>query len=135
MAKGHKTGGGSRAGKPNKSTLAIKERLAQMNCDYVAYLANTVNNQLPCTVCRGAGKTKFQPRGGERFSGERTCQSCWGSGLEKVSPELGNKAATTLMEYCEAKRKPVDKDGSSDDNLHVGIRVVLVKAGESKDAG
>lgn len=106
---------GRKKGTPNQRTQDIRERLELMGCDYVGYLAKTVMNEVPCAVCRGAGRTKFQPHGGKRFSGERTCQSCWGSGMEKIEPKQSAWAAAELMQYCEAKRKAIDitsSDGS-----------------------
>jgi DnaJ-class molecular chaperone len=123
--------GGRQKGTVNKSIQTIRERLAAMNCDYIGYLANTVNNNVPCAVCRGAGKTKFQPKGGERFSGERTCQSCWGSGLERIEPKESAKAAAELMSYCEAKRKPVDDTGNADDNHNIRVTVEYVSAAKA----
>jgi hypothetical protein len=110
VPKGIKTGGRVK-GTPNRATQTIRTRLAELNCDYVGYLAATVNNIVPCGVCRGTGKTKFQPSNSERFSGERTCQSCWGSKMERLQPKERSFAASELLQYCESKRKAIEHSG------------------------
>ena len=110
MPKGAKYGGRTK-GTPNKQTLAVKERIAALGGDYVLYLVKTMNNQIPCSVCRGKGKTPFQPLNGAD-PGNRTCQSCWGSKLEKLAPKESAWAAAELMSYCEAKRKAIDLTGT-----------------------
>lgn len=116
MAKGGKReGAGRKKGVLNRDTATVKQRLALMGCDYIGYLARVVMNSVPCRVCRGTGKTKFQPAGSERFQGERTCQSCWGSKLERIDPQLAVAAATKLMERCEPQLKAMEisnPDGS-----------------------
>lgn len=107
-AGGKREGGGRPKGSPNKRSATIRERLEALNCDYIGLLAMMVNNQVPCATCGGAGKTKFQPRGGQTFSGTRTCQSCWGSGMERIGPKDRGWAAAELLSYCEAKRKAVE---------------------------
>lgn len=82
-----------------------------MGCDYIGYLAHTVMNNIPCAVCRGKGKTKFQP-GKSEAPGERVCQSCWGEKLERIDPKASQAAATTLLEYCETKLKAVEMTGT-----------------------
>lgn len=126
---GKRPGAGRKKGVPNKNTLAIKERLAELGCDYVQVLALVVENKLPCGVCRGTGKTKFQPAGSERFSGERTCQSCWGSKMERIDPKLRTWAAAELLQYCEPKRKALEVTGEGGKGpVQIGVRVVLVDA-------
>jgi hypothetical protein len=123
------THGGARlnAGRPkgriDKRTLNIRERLQRLNCDPIAYLALTVNNEIPCGVCNGTGKTAFQPLSGDQ-PGVRTCQSCWGSKRERLSPKERSWAAGELLQYCEAKLKQVDH--TSTDGSHRPIWVVNV---------
>jgi hypothetical protein len=104
--------------------------MQEMGCDYIGYLARTVNNDVPCAICRGKGKTKFQPANSERFSGERTCQSCWGSGMERIEPKESAKAASVLLEYCHPKLKAIEHSGSAD-KPPIGVRVVVVEAAGS----
>lgn len=102
---------GREKGTPNKVTQAMRDRLVDLGCDIVQYLALTVLNKVPCAVCRGVGKTKFQPAHSERFEGVRTCQSCWGSGLERTDPKQSAWAAAELLQYCAPKLKAVEHSG------------------------
>ncbi len=125
MAEGRKTGG-RKAGTPNKSTLTVRERIAKLGGDPVAYLVATMRNIVPCATCRGEGKTKFQPAGSTRFQGIRTCQSCWGSKLEKISPNESADAARTLMDYIAPRLKAIEHtgaDGGPIEHEHI-IRLV-----------
>ncbi len=112
--------GGRKKGVPNRRTSTIRERLRLLKCDYIAYLAQTVNNEVICGTCRGKGKTEFQPNHGEK-PGIRTCQSCWGSGLERLAPKERAWAAGELMQYCEAKLKQVDHTSSDGSNRPVWV--------------
>lgn len=118
---GFRANAGRPKGRIDKRTSGIRERLIQLKCDYVQYLALTVNNQVECGVCRGKGKTQFQPANGETASKERTCQSCWGSGLERLAPKERAWAAGELMQYCEAKLKQVDHTSSDGSNRPVWV--------------
>jgi len=111
MAFGKKTGGRQK-GTPNKASLGIQERLQAMgvSCDPFYVLAIVANGTVPCGVCFGKGKTKFQPSNGQ--SGERVCQSCWGSKREQVSVKDRTSAAGELASYYEAKRKAIELSGS-----------------------
>ena len=113
--------GGRKKGVPNRSTATIKERLRRMGCDYIGYLASTVNNEVTCGVCRGKGKTQFQPANGDTSPKERTCQSCWGSGLERLAPKERAWAAGELMQYCESKLKQVDHTSSDGSNRPIWV--------------
>lgn len=123
--------GGRKKGSINKGRLAIKERLEALGCDYVQYLSDTVNNKVSCSVCRGTGKTKFQPGGkSERFQGVRTCQSCWGSGMERLSPKERSWAAGELLQYCESKLGAIKVTGPDEGPIKHDMTVRFVKAGE-----
>lgn len=65
---------------------------------------------VPCAVCHGAGKTKFQPLNGDE-PGERTCQSCWGSGKEAISPELRGKMEAELAKYVHPQLRSIEHSG------------------------
>ncbi len=49
------------------------------------------------------------------------CQSCWGSGLERLAPKERAWAAGELMQYCEAKLKQVDHTSSDGSNRPVWV--------------
>lgn len=122
--------GGRKAGTPNKLTNGLKERLASWDCDPFQVLANIARGELQCGVCRGEGRTKFQPGGqakGSRAPGVRICQSCWGSGLERISPAERGKAAAELCQYVEAKRKAIEHTGAEGGPIEHKHEIVLVE--------
>lgn len=123
---GKKTGG-RKPGSLNKRNGTIRERLIALNCDIIEYLALTVKNEVPCGVCRGTGKTKFQPAGSTRFSGERTCQSCWGSKLERLKPSERREAASDLLQYTETKLKAIEHQGPGGGPIQHAHTIKLVK--------
>lgn len=128
-SRGFGNAGGRKKGVPNKRSGTIRERVEALGGDYLAYLVHTMMNNIPCGVCRGEGKTKFQPGANSvRFQGVRTCQSCWGSKLEKIAPEASQRAATTLMEYCEAKRKAIEISGPDGGPMQAKVTVEFVSA-------
>lgn len=59
---------------------------------------------VPCGVCMGAGKTKYRA-GADK---ERTCESCYGSGKEKISPELSGRMYAEIAQYVLPKRKAIE---------------------------
>ena len=130
--KGLPKSGGRKKGTPNRPTASLRDRLIGLNCDYVACLANIVNNTVPCAVCRGKGTTNFQPASPVRFSGERTCQSCWGSKMERINPEQRLRASATLMEYCEPKRKAIEISGADGGPIDHILEVRFIKAIEGR---
>lgn len=121
MALGKKTGGRIK-GSVNKSTGKLVERLRTWGCDPFQVLADIARGELLCGVCRGEGKTRFQPHGARR-PGIRPCQSCWGSGKERISPSERGKAAAELAGYIEAKRKAVEH--SMEDGTLQGLADIL----------
>ena len=56
----------------------------------------------------GAGETKYQPAHGHDKLLERTCESCYGSGKEKISPELKARMYAELAQYVRPKRKAIE---------------------------
>ncbi len=98
-------------GSPNKRTAEVQEILAELNCDPVRGAALIALGDVPCRVCRGKGKTQFQPQQGNE-PGVRTCQSCWGSKKELISPELSGKMYTELLKYIHAQRKAIEHSGN-----------------------
>ncbi len=114
MPKGIRYGGRAK-GTQNKSTLTIRDRIQALgNKGPVEYLIATMTNKIPCVTCKGKGKTKFQPKGDAAFPGERTCQSCWGSGWERIAPAQSQAAASDLMGYLAPKLKAIEHSVSED---------------------
>jgi hypothetical protein len=97
-----------------KSKKRVRERLEDLGCDIVEYLALTVQNRVPCGVCRGRGRTPFQPGAGKDEPRSRPCQSCWGSKLERLKPSERAQAASDLLQYTERKLKSVEHSGEID---------------------
>lgn len=167
MAKGN-AGKGRKAGVRNKKSQQAIDILASMNCDPITGLANIALDNVLCSVCRGKGKTKFQPAarkatakcqtcmgagyrvvggsmdscplnvpcancGGtgwlgeatEQKSGERTCQSCWGSKLEKISPELKHAAYKELAKYTYPQLKQIEHSGPGGEEIPVRHVIVF----------
>ena len=122
-------GAGRVAGKPTKSRQAVIDRLESLGCDLVGYLALSVNNKVPCGVCRGTGKTKFQS--GSDQPGERICQSCWGSKLERLKPSERADAAGLLMKYCYPAMQAIEVS-NPDGTLRPSWEVVILEAKDGK---
>ena len=100
--------GGRKKGTPNKRTLILQDRLARWKCDPFEVLSMIARGELLCGVCRGTGKTSFQPARGLEKTAKRTCESCYGSGKERISPGERCKAAAELAQYMEPKRKAIE---------------------------
>ena len=100
-------------GSQNKIRKTIVDKLAGWRCDPFKILRDIALGNVPCGVCRGKGHTKFQPScDGVKGGGERVCQSCWGSKMEKVSPAERSKAASELAQYIAPKQRAVEISGS-----------------------
>ena len=56
--------GGRVKGAPNRSTLEVQELLARLDCDPIEGMVLIAQGKVPCGVCMGAGKTKYQPAHG-----------------------------------------------------------------------
>lgn len=141
MALGRKTGGRVK-GSVNRTTKLKNQLTSGLPVEKgVAFATLVLDGKVPCGVCHGKGKTKYQPRRKKvdglwidatadmqdeeivKF-GERTCQSCYGSGLERLSPSERLRAALDLIEYGYAKKKAVDVT-NSDGSLRPSWEVVI----------
>lgn len=100
---------GRRAGVPNKASATVRERLALMECDHIGYLIATIDNNVPCRVCRGKGKTMYQAGSDGKV---RTCQSCWGDGKERIEPKEARASACELLKYTHQQLKAVELTGA-----------------------
>jgi hypothetical protein len=156
--KGKKTGGRQK-GSLNKNKSAA-DRLAELGCDGIEGMTMIAQNKLPCGVCRGEGKTRYQlakdqirpcvicrdayPRPdcvwcsgtGLQSIGVRTCLSCYGTLWEACSPDLRGKMYAELTKYEFAQKKAVEISGAVDFNeitrrLEAG-RLRMKKAEEEK---
>lgn len=101
-------GWGRQKGTPNKIQAEAGALMDSLGCDPIEAMLKIVHDQVPCSTCRGKGVTKYQPaKGGDKLA-ERTCESCYGSKMEKISPELKGKMLTELAQYKYPKRKAID---------------------------
>lgn len=123
--KGHAKVGGKQKGTPNKASATVRERLALMGCDHIGYLIATIENKVPCRVCRGSGKTMYQAGADGKV---RTCQSCWGEGMERIEPKEARASACELLKYTHTQLKAVEHTGADGGPVEVQIVERLVAA-------
>lgn len=139
MAAGSKPGehrGGRAPGTKNRATLAIEERLASMGCDPLVGMARIASGDVPCGTCHGELKTRYRlPEGHHAEScavnkramavvpkcdcegiGLRTCESCYGTNKEKVTPDLRGRMYAELAQYVAPKRKAIEVKNAVDAN-------------------
>lgn len=68
-------------------------------------------------VCHGKGEMRYQPARGEAKGLLRTCESCYGSGLEKLGPESFLKPMPrwrlTLAPYAVPQLKQIAQVGDT----------------------
>ncbi len=122
-------GSGRKKGQLTKSRQAVIDRIEELGCDLVGYLTLTVKNEVPCGVCRGTGKTKYQA--GQDKVRQRDCQSCWGSKLERLKPSERADAAGLLMKYCYPAMQSIEVS-NPDGTLRPSWEVVILEAKDGK---
>lgn len=88
MTKGRKTGGRQK-GTPNKLKSGPNEALERLNCKPEEFLAFTMMNTLPCAHCT--------------LSTRGECETCSGTGYEKVPLQTRVNAAKDLMPFIHPK--------------------------------
>ena len=119
MPRGSRPGerrGGRQKGTPNKKTAAIAEKLERLGCDPIEGMAMIALGDVPCAACKGEGSV--------RWSGSDAayrCDACNGGGRDAVPIELRAKMYVELAGYVASKRKAVDHDGASTDQLVVEV--------------
>lgn len=142
--KGHTKVGGNVAGVPAKKKegrRSASQILADENWDPIMGNIRIARGDVPCGVCHGAGVTQFQPKT-KTFRGddgtvthyrevegpdgkERVCQSCWGSKLERISPELKFKSNDMLAKYCHPTLKQMEISGPEGGPLSLSLSEVV----------
>ncbi len=130
MRGGKRAGAGRPAGVKDSTPRGEHKTLSARACaihgiDPFEVAAMIAKGELPCMVCRGKGKTKYQPARGEIK--ERTCESCYGSGREKIAPRERLLAAKFLGDKQEGNRISVQHSGDEDSPLRHTIKVRFVK--------
>jgi len=89
-------------------------------------MAQVVAGDVPCNVCRGELKTKYRISGTDRLA-DRVCESCYGSGFEKCSPELRLKSAAELAHYIEPVLKAIEHTGADGGAIQHKHEIVFVE--------
>lgn len=126
--------------------LDIKRQLTKWGCNPLHIAAKIAMNDVECGVCRGRMTTFYKlPTGSHRedcngvFSrqtglckcqgvGERVCESCFGTGFEKIDPWLRGKMATELMKYCYPQLKAVQHQNVAPNGGRAPINITFVNA-------
>lgn len=93
-------------------------------------------NELPCSKCRGSGRTKYWKRQNRRDLGKlcsRVCESCYGDKLERLSPETILKAAAELAQYESPKKKAIEVTGEDGGPVTACIELIVRKAVHGAD--
>jgi hypothetical protein len=125
---------GRKKGTPNSATVELNALLYGMGCDPKQRLALVAMGELPCTVCRGSGRTKYKhiAKDGAEQILDRICESCYGTLKEKISPDLIFRASAELLQYQLPKRKAVELTGADGAPLDNRMTVVFVEAKDGK---
>ena len=89
--------GKSRKGIPNKRTVEVMERLAELGCDPIEGMARIAQDVTPCKVCHEGV-----------LENGKTCPQCLGTGKLQASAELRGRMYAELAQYVAPKRKAVD---------------------------
>lgn len=150
MPAGSKPGeyrGGRKKGTPNKATWRVEEILQRRGVNPHDAMCDIVLGNVQCNVCRGAlettviltagSHTKECKRNMKQTQNDscicdgvamRRCESCSGTGYEKISPELRGKMAAELAQYVAPKRKAVEVTGADGGPVDHRMEVVFVAA-------
>jgi hypothetical protein len=125
-----KAGPGRPKGSLNNRTKEATEILARLKCVPIEGMALIASGKVPCGTCHGKGKTKYQPaNGGEKLL-ERTCESCYGSKLEKISPELKGKMYSELAKYVHPQLRAIEHSGE----IQSGTAEQILAARKKRDS-
>ena len=79
--------------------MSAPKQVEAVAMDAIATLAEMARGEMACSVCKGAGKTKFQ-RSCVLDGKERVCERCHGSGKEPLSLGLRAKTARELAAFA-----------------------------------
>ena len=149
IGKGKTPGSGRKKGVPDKAKVefeSAKQVLERMGLNPIERLAKMADGDVPCGVCMGTGKTRWQPKKRKALEGmeldeepfdstkERTCQSCYGSGFERISPADRSRAASELAKYVQPQLKAIEISGNADRPIVTEIRIEFIEASEGRPA-
>ena len=120
--------GGRQKGSKNR----IDRGKAHQSSHIVALASDRIRQilegKLPCSVCRGKGKTQFQPRSQDGKIGIRPCQSCWGAKFEQLSPELISRTALEIRGEAYPKLKAIEHTGADGGPIQASVTVRFMKS-------
>ena len=133
FVKGMRKVGGRKKGSINVASRTVQETLDRLGVNPFEGMAQIATGKIPCGACHGKGKTKVKAADGSFY--DRTCESCYGSLLEKVSPETRAKMYAELGRYIQPQRKAIEHTGADGAPLDNRMEVVFVKAVEGKREG
>jgi hypothetical protein len=140
---GPKTGGRKKGQRNLSNRTDVQAIVKAANCSPYRIMAQLANGHAPCSVCKGKGRTKYQPsRQTQLIDGvrayvmpsnpesmeERVCLSCYGSGKEIVSPELRGRMAESLGRYLAPQLKAIEHTGEGGGPLEAIVNVRFIKA-------
>lgn len=125
MAKGRKTGGGSRKGVPNKRTQEVQELMDRLNCSPLEFLAKVTLGDVPCSHCVEGTVTVAQwskmldVRLPSRYTEDDidvegintdrlVCPYCGGTEREHLDMSHRVTSAKELGQYLAPKRKAIE---------------------------
>ncbi len=103
-------GKGRVKGVPNKKTRDLQELCDKLGHDPKEAMIRIGMGKMDCQTCRGKGKTKYKISGTDRLA-DRTCESCYGTMMEKISPALIYQANAEILNYLLPKRKSIEHSG------------------------
>lgn len=147
--------GGRAKGTPNKVTATVSEILERLKLNPIEGMAHIAQNRVECGVCRGEGKTRYKlgefehtpecwaelrkqgakkpkeyghaPCGCEHI-GIRTCQSCYGTLHESISPDLRGRMYAELSKYLHPQLKAIEVSGAEGGPIDQSITVTFKDA-------
>lgn len=108
---------------------SVKDYLASVGFNPFEVLQKIGTGDLQCNVCRGKGKTKYQSGRADKTL-ERTCQSCYGSGFERISPADRSRACSELAKYVQPQLKQIEVQGGGGGPIHSRHEFVIVRPGD-----
>lgn len=124
FVKGHAKIAGRRKGGVNTLTRSVQDICDRMGCNPFEGMVLISGGKIPCGACHGVGKTQVKAQDGSFFA--RTCESCYGSKLEKVSPETRLKAYSGLAKYIKPELSSVAVS-NPDGTLRPSWEVVILE--------
>ena len=125
--------GGRQVGTPNKRT-DFAAVLAKLGHDPFQAMVQFAMGKMPCVTCHGVGKTKYKISGisGTDRLADRVCESCYGSKMEKLRPEIVFNANEAILSYMIPKLKAIEHNIADGMPLIHAMQVVFVEAQDGR---